>query len=67
MLLLSQLKKSIMTLTDDKDKNENTLAVLFKRRKDYRKRLTKLTNKKHKLLEETSNENLEQRKNNSLP
>lgn len=49
MVLLSKLKKDISE-TNQSDKEH--LDWLYKRRKDYRKRLTKLTNKKHQLLKE---------------
>ena len=52
MKLLHKLRLEMTPLLQDKEKNKSTLAVLFKRRKDYRKRLTKLTDKKHKMRNE---------------
>lgn len=53
MKLLAKLRKQINALLERKDANKTELEELFKRRKDYRKRLTKLTNKKHLIREET--------------
>ena len=47
MKLLAKLRKDINALLVDKAKNHPVLEILFKRRKNYRKRLTKLTRKRH--------------------
>lgn len=46
MRLLAKLRKEINALREGGQRS-NQLDELFKRRKDYRKRLTKLTNKRH--------------------
>lgn len=55
MKLLHQLRVQIIQLLQDKEKNQSSLTVLFKRRKDYRKRLTKLTNKRHEIKSQRGN------------
>ena len=52
MKLLHELRKQITALLQDKEQNASSLTILFKRRKDYRKRLTKLTNKRHEVRNE---------------
>ena len=46
MRLLAKLRKQINALLIDKGKNRSVLDTLFKRRKGYRRRLTKLTVKR---------------------
>lgn len=48
MKLLAKLRKQIDELLET-GKKSTLLDELFKRRKDYRKRLTKLTNKRHEI------------------
>ena len=47
MKLLAKLRKQINALLVDKTKNHSDCVMLLKRRNDYRKRLTKLTRKRH--------------------
>ncbi len=47
MKLLAKLRKQINALRVDKTKNHSDCVMLLKRRNDYRKRLTKLTRKRH--------------------
>lgn len=49
MKLLRQLRIEIRELLDDRLSDRGKLDELFRRRKDYRKRLTKLTNKRQEL------------------
>ena len=46
MNLLRKLRIEIIALLQDRDADKNRLDELYKRRKDYRNRLTKLTNKR---------------------
>ena len=46
MNLLRKLRIEIVALLQDRDADKNVLDELFRRRKDYRNRLTKLTNKR---------------------
>lgn len=52
MKLLAQLRKQINALRANKSQNNSACVALFKRRKDYRKRLTKLTSKRHVVRQE---------------
>lgn len=49
MRLLRQLRIEIRELLDDRLSDRGKLDELFRRRSDYRKRLTKLTNKRQEL------------------
>ena len=46
MNLLRKLRIEIIALLQDRDADKERLDELYQRRKDYRKRLTKLTNKR---------------------
>lgn len=48
MKLLAGLRKDINYLLQDVEQHETLLNNLFSRRKDYRKRLAKLTDKLHR-------------------
>ena len=48
MNLLRKLRIEIIALLQDRDADKERLDELYRRRKDYRKRLTKLTNKRRK-------------------
>ena len=48
MNLLRKLRIEIVALLQDKNCDRRILDELFRRRKDYRNRLTKLTNKRRK-------------------
>lgn len=50
MNLLHKLRIEIISLLQDRDADKTRLDELFRRRKEYRKRLTKLTNKRRKTL-----------------
>ena len=52
MRLLAKMRKQINTLLIDKGKNRSVLDTLFKRRKGYRRRLTKLTFKRRVIRQE---------------
>ena len=52
MKLLGKLRKDINSLLVDRGRNHLALDSLFKRRKCYRKRLTKLTNKRRTIRRE---------------
>ena len=52
MRLLAKLRKQINALLIDKGKNRSVLDALFKRRKGYRRRLTKLTFKRRVIRQE---------------
>ena len=52
MRLLAKLRKQINALLIDKGKNRSVLDTLFKRRKGYRRRLTKLTFKRRVIRQE---------------
>ena len=49
MNLLRKLRIEIIALLQDSDADKDRLDELYKRRKDYRNRLTKLTKKKGNL------------------
>lgn len=49
MKLLRQLRIEIREILDDRLSDRGKLDELFRRRTDYRKRLTKLTNKRQEL------------------
>jgi hypothetical protein len=48
MNLLRKLRIEIVALLQDRNADKERLDELFRRRKDYRNRLTKLTNKRRK-------------------
>ena len=48
MNLLRKLRIEIVAILQDRNADKERLDELFRRRKDYRNRLTKLTNKRRK-------------------